>query len=94
MVSDGLRWFAMVSGESRPTIRIRLGMAMDRPDPTWSGHGPIRIRICTGLDRIWTGLDRIWTGLDRIWNGFGADLIGLDRLVSDLDRIGSDLDWI
>ena len=86
----------MSSDESRPgvAIRIRPGVAMDRSDPTWSGHGPIRIRICTGLDRIWTGLDRIWTGLDRIWNGFGADLIGLDRLVSDLDRIGSDLDWI
>ena len=75
--SDGLRWFAMVSDDSRPgvTIRIRHGVAMDRPDPTWNGYGPIRIRPGGAMGRPWIG--------------FGSDL---DRVGLDLARIGSDLD--
>ena len=54
------------------------------PDPTWSGHGPIRTLIWIGWDRIGADFNRIGLDLNRIGSS-------LTRIVSDIDRIGSDL---
>ena len=72
MVWNGFRWFRTWCGH---------------PDPTWSGHGPIQIRIWVGSDLLGSGLDRVGSDLDRL----GSDW---DRIGSDLDLIGSDLDMI
>ena len=81
----------MISDESRHgvAIRIRLGVAMDRPDPDLD-------RVGSDLDRFGSDLERIWSGLDRIGSaciGFGSDWIGFGL---DLNRIwkesGSDYD--
>ena len=78
MVPDGFGWFAMVCDDFRPgvTIRIRHGVAMDRPDPTWNGYGPIRIRPGGAMGCPWIGF-----GSDLDW--FGLDLA---RIGSDLDH--------
>ena len=76
MVCDGFRWFPMIPDLVWPS-GSDLEWPRTDPDPTWGGHGPIRIRIWIGLDPIgsdWIGLDRVRIDLDWIWIGSWSDL--------------------
>ena len=73
MIPDDFGWFRMIPDGSRPgvTIRTRHGVAMDRPDPTWNGYGPIRIRPGGAMGRPWIGFGPGWIGFGTDWIGFG-----------------------